>query len=153
MKALLTLALLCLSLTVATDPARAGLTDWWLPSSSTKSSTKSKSSKSKAPTKKPFPGSKSAKNSSSLKMPDVVGTVSNKTKKAYSTTKAMLTPSSNKKKHHEPRKITGSQTKSAAEKKDSPESTSAFGSLFASKKEPEPPRSIKEWMSLPRLDP
>jgi hypothetical protein len=151
MKAFMALGVLCLSLTLVIDVAQAGITDWW-PLRSSKSTTKSTSKpKSKPATKKPFPGSKSAKGSSSLKMPDVVGTVSNKTKKAYYTTKAMLTPGSKTK--PEPRKVTGSQTKPASQKKDSAESKSGFASLFASQKEPEPPRSIKEWMSLPRLDP
>jgi hypothetical protein len=147
MKALRTLAVLCLVLPLATSAAKAGITDWWKTDSAEKSSTKSKS---KSSLKKPFAGSKSAKGSSKLKMPDVVGTVSNGTKRAYHNTKSMLTPG---KKKSEPRKITGSQTKSSTAKKETTESTSAFGSLFASKKEPDPPKSIQEWMSLPRLDP
>jgi hypothetical protein len=153
MKALPTLAVLCLSLVLAST-ASAGATDWWPWKSTGKatSNSKSKSSKSKSSTKKPFAGSKAAKGSSSLKMPNVLGTVSNNTKKAYRTTKAKLLPA---KKKSEPPKLTGSRSKpsSEANDRDTPESTSMFGSLMASKKEPEPPRSIKEWMKLPRLDP
>jgi hypothetical protein len=141
MKTMLTLLALCLTATLLSPSAEAGLTDWWQSKPATKS-------KSKSTSKKPFSGSKSAKNSG-LKMPDVVGTVSNSTKRAYSNTKALLTPG---KKKSEPRKVTGSQTRSSS-RKDSKESTSTFGSLFAGKKEAAPPKSIGEWMSLPRLDP
>jgi hypothetical protein len=147
MKALRTLAVFCLALVLATSAAKAGITDWWKTDSPEKSKTRSKS---KSSSKKPFSGSKSAKGSSKLKMPDVVGTVSSGTKKAYNNTKSLLTPG---KKKSTPHKITGSQTKSRATKKETTESTSTFGSLFASKKEPDPPKSIQEWMSLPRLDP
>jgi hypothetical protein len=141
MKTMLTLLALCLSTALLSESAHAGWTDWWKSKPAT-------TSKSKSSLKKPFTGSKSAKNSG-LKMPDVVGTVSNGTKRAYSNTKALLSPN---KKKSSPRKITGSQTRSSSAR-DSKESTSTFGSLFASKKEPTPPKSISEWMSLPRLDP
>ena len=148
MKALPTLAAVCLSLVLA-NVANGGVTDWWPWNTPQKSSTKSKS---KPTGRKPFSGSQSAKGASSLKMPNVLGTVSSGTKKAYRTTKAMLTPA---KKKSEPRKLTGSRSKPSTgpKDKDASESTSIFGSWMASNKEPAPPRSINEWMSLPRLDP
>ena len=149
MKVLLTAAILCCCLMQSSGIAQAGLTDWW-PAKSTSSKSSPKSSKAKkSSAKKPFMGSTSAKGSSGFKMPNVVGSISTNTKKAYSNTKAMLTPG---KKKPQPKKLTGSKSKSTRAKKESEESTSIFGSLFA-EKEPEPPNSVKEWMSLPRLDP
>jgi hypothetical protein len=144
MKAVLVRLALGLALVGFADLAQAGLTDWWKPSSSTPKS------KPKSKAKKPFAGSKSAKGGSGFKMPNVVGNLSTSTKKAYTNTKAMLTPG---KKKSEPRKLTGSKSKSKPTNSTDKESTSVFGSFFKPEKEPEPPRSVKEWMSLPRLDP
>jgi hypothetical protein len=145
MKAVLVRLALGLALVGIANFAQAGLTDWWKPSPASSSS----KSKPKSKANKPFFGSHSAKGGSVSKIP-IIGTLSTSTKKAYTNTKAMLTPS---KKKSTPKKLTGSRSKPKPARNDEKESTSVFGSFFQKEKEPEPPRSIKEWMSLPRLDP
>jgi len=126
----LTLAGLLGLLVLVEQTARA---DGWWPFNSSSSSSTSKSNSASRP---------AAKHQTTA--PSTWDTITGAPKKAYTATKDALTP-----KKAPPTRPVGNYNPYMRKE---PEKKGWFDSMFG-KKEPEPPKSLKEWMSLPRADP